>query len=125
MAEKRLVLVSKLTDAKAFLPIFDKENIKVFQTESFKEALEVSKEWLPGAIVFLVPVYWESIVDFVRDVRAIPEMEKTGILYIGKLIEGAELTFLQQHGVKTMALGPVPIEEIARFVTEMLREFYW
>lgn len=125
MAEKRLVLVSKLIDSKPFLPIFDNENIQVFQTESFKEALQVSKEWKPGAIVFLVPVYWESIVDFVREIRATPEMEKTGILYIGKLIEGAELTFLQQHGVKTMALGPVPLEEIARFISEMLREFYW
>lgn len=125
MSAKKMVLVSKLIDAKAFLPIFENQGIEVYQTESFKEALQVSKELLPGAIVFLVPVYWESIVDFVREVRAIPEMEKTGILYIGKLIEGAELTFLQQHGVKTMALGPVPIEEIARFITDMLKEFYY
>ncbi len=125
MAQKTMVLVSKLIDAKPFLPIFEKQNIKVYQTESFREALQVSKEWLPGAIVFLVPVYWESIVDFVKEIRNIPEMEKTGILYIGKLIEGAELTFLQQHGVKTMALGPVPVEEIARFVTDMLGEFYY
>lgn len=125
MSAKKLVLVSKLTDAKAFLPIFANQGIEVFQTESFKEGLQASKEMLPGAIVFLVPVYWESILDFVKEIRSIPEMEQTGILYIGKLIEGAELTFLQQHGVKTMALGPVPIEEIARFVTEMLREFYY
>ncbi len=125
MSAKKMVLVSKLMDAKPFLPIFESQGIEVFQTESFREALQVSKDWLPGAIVFLVPVYWESIVEFVRDIRAIPEMENTGILYIGKLIEGAELTFLQQHGVKTMALGPVPIEEIARFVTDMLKEFYY
>ncbi len=125
MSEKTMVLVSKLTDAKEFLPIFEKQNIKVFQTESFKEALQISKDINPGAIVFLVPVYWESIVDFVKEIRDIPEMEKTGILYIGKLIEGAELTFLQQHGVKTMALGPVPIEEIARFITGMVKDFYY
>lgn len=125
MSQKQLLLISKSTDAKSFLPIFQKENINVIQTESFKEGLEYAKMAIPGAIVFLVPVYWESIVDFVREVRAIPEMEKTGILYIGKLIEGAELTFLQQHGVKTMALGPVPIEEIARFISEMIREFYY
>jgi len=125
MSAKKMVLVSKLIDAKPFLPIFENQGIEVYQTESFKEALQVSKELLPGAIVFLVPVYWESIVDFVREVRSIPEMEKTGILYIGKLIEGAELTFLQQHGVKTMALGPVPLEEIARFIIDMLKEFYY
>ncbi|MFA7193832.1 MAG: hypothetical protein WC087_02865 [Candidatus Paceibacterota bacterium] len=125
MAQKQLLLISKLTDAKAFLSIFERENIAVYQTESFKEGLEYAKVALPGAIVFLVPVYWESIVGFVREIREVPEMEKTGILYIGKLIEGAELTFLQQHGVKTMALGPVPIEEIARFVSEMVREFYY
>ena len=125
MAAKKMVLVSKLTDAKPFLSIFEKQGIEVFQTESFKEALQVSKEWQPGAIVFLVPVYWESIVGFVKEIRDIPEMEKTGILYIGKLIEGAELTFLQQHGVKTMALGPVPVEEIARFISEMIEDFYY
>lgn len=125
MAQKELLLVSKLTDAKSFLPIFEKQNIKVFQTESFKEALQHAKETNPGAIVFLVPVYWESIVGFVKEIRDIPAMEKTGILYIGKLIEGAELTFLQQHGVKTMALGPVPIEEIARFISEMVEDFYY
>lgn len=125
MAQKKLLLISKLTDAKPFLPIFEKENIEIFQTESFKEGLEKAKEWLPGAIVFLVPVYWESIVDFVKEIRAIPEMEKSGILYIGKLIEGAELTFLQHHGVKTMALGPVPTEEIARFISEMIKDFYY
>lgn len=125
MAQKKLVLISKLTEAKPFLSIFEKQNIQVFQTESFKEGLENAKAELPGAIVFLVPVYWESIVDFVRQIREIPEMEKAGILYIGKLIEGAELTFLQQHGVKTMALGPVPLEEVARFISEMIDDFYY
>jgi hypothetical protein len=125
MAQKNMLLISKLTDAKPFLSIFEKQNIKVYQTESFKEGLEYAKQTNPGAIVFLVPVYWESIVGFVKDIREVPEMEKTGILYIGKLIEGAELTFLQHHGVKTMALGPVPIEEVARFISVMVDEFYY
>lgn len=115
-----MLLVSKRVDAKPFLPIFEKQGIEVFQTESFKEAEEVALSWKPGAIVFLVPVYWESILDFVKKIRQEPDMEKTGILYIGKLIEGAELTLLQKYDVKTMALGPVPIEEMARFIYEML-----
>ena len=116
---KKLLLVSKRSDASAFLPIFDKQGLDVFMTENFKEAKEKALNWLPGVIVFLVPVYWESIVDFVKDVRAVPELKKTGIIYIGKLIEGAELVVLQQYDVKTMALGPVPQEEMARFIFDL------
>lgn len=118
-SNKRLLLVSKRSDASAFLPIFDKQGLDVFMTENFKEAKEKATTWLPGVIVFLVPVYWESIVDFVKEVRAIPELKKTGIIYIGKLIEGAELVVLQHYDVKTMALGPVPQEEMARFVFDL------
>jgi len=116
---KRLLLISKRSDARPFLPIFEKQGLQVYQTESFKEALEQAKTWVPQVIVFLVPVYWESIIDFVKDVRATPGLEKVGILYIGKLIEGAELTYLQHQNVKTMALGPVPEEEMARFIFDM------
>jgi len=116
---KRLLLISKRSDASTFLPIFEKQGLEVFITESFKEAKEKAIEWTPGVIVFLVPVYWESIVDFVKEVREIPEMKRAGIVYIGKLIEGAELTLLQHYDVKTMALGPVPQEEMARFIFEL------
>lgn len=114
--KKKLLLVSKLVDAKPFLPLFERQGLTVHQFESFKDALKDAKEWKPGVIVFLVPVYWESIVDFVKEVREIEEMKKTEILYIGKLIEGAELTYLRKYEVKTMALGPVPTEEISRFI---------
>lgn len=119
MSNKRLLLISKRSDAATFLPIFEKQGLDVFMTENFAEAKQKAAEWLPGVIVFLVPVYWESIVDFVKEVRAIPEMKRTGIIYIGKLIEGAELTLLQHYDVKTMALGPVPQEEMARFIFDM------
>jgi DNA-binding response OmpR family regulator len=114
--KKKLLLVSKTTDAKEFISIFEKQGVEVHQIEVFKEALTDAKEWKPGVIVFLVPVYWESILDFVKEIRDVPEMKKTEILYIGKLIEGAELTLLQKYNVKTMALGPVPKEEMARFI---------
>lgn len=119
MSNKRLLLISKRSDAATFLPIFEKQGLDVFMTENFTEAKQKAVEWLPGVIVFLVPVYWESIVDFVKEVRAIPEMKRAGIIYIGKLIEGAELTLLQHYDVKTMALGPVPQEEMARFIFDM------
>ena len=113
---KKLLIVSKLVDAKNFIPIFQSQGAEVAQTEDFKEALEIAQEWKPGVIVFLVPVYWESILDFVKEVRATEGMENAGLIYIGKLIEGAELRLLQNMNVKTMALGPVPEEEMARFI---------
>ncbi|MEY2640891.1 MAG: hypothetical protein RL150_284 [Candidatus Parcubacteria bacterium] len=116
---KRLLFIAKRSDAATFLPIFEKQGLEIFLTENFTEAKVKALEWHPGVIVFLVPVYWESIVDFVKEVRAVPEMKKSGIIYIGKLIEGAELTLLQHYDVKTMALGPVPQEEIARFIVDM------
>ena len=116
---KKLLLISKISDAKEFIPVFQNQGVEVVQIESSKEALEYAKEWKPGVIVFLVPVYWESILEFVKEVRETPGMEKSGIVYLGKLIEGAELRLLQQYDVKTMALGPVPKQEVARFIYEM------
>lgn len=116
---KRMLMVSKIMDANIFIPLFQNMGVEVHQIEDFGEALEDALDWKPGVIVFLVPVYWESILEFVEKVRADPDMKKTGIIYVGRLIEGAELRLLQQHDVKTMAMGPVPEEEMARFMYEM------
>lgn len=116
---KRLLLISKVTDAKEFTPLFQNMGIEVHQIESFKEALEDARVWKPGVIVFLVPVYWESILEFVEEVRSDPDMKKSGIVYVGRLIEGAELRLLQKYDVKTMAMGPVPVQEMARFINEL------
>lgn len=116
---KKLLLVSKLTDAKEFIPTFENMGIEVHQIENFKEALADAKNWQPGVIVFLVPVYWESILEFVKEVREVSEIKSSGIVYIGRLIEGAELRLLQQYDVKTMAMGPVPIQEMSRFIYEL------
>lgn len=114
--KKKLLFVAKITDTKTFTPIFERQGVEVHQIEDFKEALQHALEWKPGLIVFLVPVYWESIIDFIKSVREDPEMERAGIIYIGRMIEGAELKLLKEYGVKTMAMGPVPEEEMARFM---------
>jgi len=114
-----MLIISKISDSKDFTAIFEKQGVEMKQTEDMKEALEIAEEWQPGVLLFITPVYWESILEFVEKIRAIPEMERAGIMYIGRMIEGAELRLLQQYDVKTMALGPVPKEEMARFIYGM------
>ena len=116
---KKMLIISKITDAKDFMEIFEKQGVDIKQTEDGREALKIALSWNPGVILFITPVYWESILEFVEKIRAVPEMERTGIMYIGRMIEGAELRLLQQYDVNTMALGPVPKEEMARFIYGM------
>jgi two-component SAPR family response regulator len=116
---KKLLLVSKLSDAKTFLPYFPGLGIEVERFEKFDEALEKAKEWQPQLIIFLLPIYWESIIDFVEEVHNDPNLSNTKMLYLGKLVEGADLASLQRYKVKTMPIGPVPTEEIVRFIDKL------
>lgn len=116
---KKLLLISKKSDAKDFLHVLHEKGLEVTVMEDFKQAEEWALAERPGVIVFLVPVYWESIIDFVTKIKENDDTKNAQILYIGKLIEGADLTILQKYDVKTMALGPVPKQEMARYISNL------
>lgn len=117
--KKKLLLIAKRSDAKDFLHVLYEKGLDVNVISNYSEALEWALAEKPGVIVFLVPVYWESIIDFVTKIKNNEETKETQILYIGKLIEGADLTILQKYNVKTMALGPVPKQEMARYISDL------
>ena len=77
---------------------------------------------LPDAIVFIVPVYWESVGDFVSAVRADQALEKLPIVYLGDFIEANDQLFLKRLGVYTLTLGPVPTEEAVRYVLKLITD---
>lgn len=116
---KRLLMIAKKTDADPFIYLLGERGVSVQLVENIKDAFSIAKQWQPKVIVFLLPVYWESIVDLVEKVKNDLDLMDAKILYVGKLIEGGDLSVLQQYGVKTMALGPVPHQEMARFMDDM------
>ncbi|MCB9805763.1 hypothetical protein H6775_01220 [Candidatus Nomurabacteria bacterium] len=116
---KRLLMIAKKKDAEPFMYLLNARGVAVQLVEDFSDAFAVAQKWQPQVMVFLLPVYWESIVDLVEKVKSDIDLMDMQILYIGKLIEGGDLSVLQQYGVKTMALGPVPPQEMARFMDSM------
>lgn len=118
--ERKLLMVSNIANSKQFVPLLEKEGISVTVIENFADALRWAKEAHPGMIVFILPVYWENITKFVEEIRAVEGFSETPIVYIGNLIEGEDQRILKRHNVKTLALGPVPIEEMVRFILTFL-----
>ncbi|MBI2023425.1 hypothetical protein HYT01_02590 [Candidatus Giovannonibacteria bacterium] len=116
--QKNILVIGTHRDIGEFDSILRKEGFKVDVTESFEEAFKIAKETSPEAIIFMLPVYWQSITDFVK--KAGTSLPKTEFIYIGSLIEGGDQAVLQQFGVKTFTLGPVPKEEIVRYITKLL-----
>lgn len=112
------MIIGDSTNIKTFAPIFIQGGVDVVAIESINAALEKAKETHPNAIVFIVPVYWTPITHFVENIRkekGFDEMD-VPIFYLGKLIEGEDQKILQRYGVKTLTLGPVPKNEVVRFI---------
>ena len=82
-----------------------------------------TKLLIPNAIVFLIPTYWESILQFIEQLKNEKSLSDIPIIYIGQFIEGAEMAVLQKYRVKTMTMGPVPVEEMVRFVITQIPLF--
>lgn len=81
-----------------------------------------SAEILPDAVVFIVPVYWESVGEFVKAMRATPALAAVPIVYLGDFIEANDQLFLKRAGVHTLTLGPVPPSEVVRYVLRIIGE---
>ncbi|MDO8407857.1 MAG: hypothetical protein Q7S95_01295 [bacterium] len=81
-----------------------------------------SAQILPDGVAFIVPVYWESVGDFVKAVRSDPVLEGLPIVYLGDFIEAADQVMLKRAGVHTLTLGPVPTSEAVRYILKILDE---
>lgn len=81
-----------------------------------------SAKTLPAGVVFVVPVYWESVGDFVTALRSDPRLEKLPIIYLGDFIEANDQLMLKRQGVYTLTLGPVPTEEAVRYILKIVSD---
>lgn len=112
------MIVGDSGNIKIFAPLFLHGGVEVVSTESINAALEKAKEAHPRAIVFVVPVYWTAITHFVEEIRKLKGFDEMDvpIFYLGKLIEGEDQKILQRYGVKVLTLGPVPKDEVVRYI---------
>ena len=121
MTQNRSILIVgnpyKVTE---YAELLSQEGVLVTIEENFNKALLIAKEMMPGAIVTILPVYMNNVTDFVDKIREIDGLTETPIVHIGNIIESADQEILQRHGVKTLALGPVPIHEMVRFILKAL-----
>lgn len=115
-------MVSSIGNSRTFVPLLQARGAEVVLVEKYNDAAGEAKRIRPDAIVFVVPVYWESVIDFVKEIRKDMLLAHTPMLYIGNLIEGADMSTLQAYNVKTMALGPVPTEEMVRFILHIAKK---
>lgn len=114
----KVMIIGDSTNIKTFAPLFQMEGVEVVSTESINAALEKAKETRPKAIVFVVPVYWASITHFVEEIRKLKGFDEIDvpIFYLGSVIEGEDQKILQRYGVKVLTFGPVPKDEVVRYI---------
>jgi two-component SAPR family response regulator len=85
-----------------------------------EKALAELERVQPDALVFVLKVYWEGALDLVKKIKEIKGLEHMQIFYIGDFIESKNQLFLQEKGVKTITMGPVPPEESARYILNQI-----
>jgi hypothetical protein len=121
---KTLLLVGDNARAKEFAAAFAAAGTEPEIAENNPAALAYLKstEILPDGIVFIVPVYWESVGDFVKEVHEDTRLTKVPIVYLGDFIEANDQLMLKRLGVFTLTLGPVPTEEAVRYVLKLITD---
>ena len=117
---KQVLIVGASREVRPFQNLLQKEGLGVSVIENLNLAFEEAKKMHPQAILFILPVYWEPITDFVKKIKAEEGFSEVPIIYLGSLIEGEDQIILQQHGVITLTLGPVPTEEIVRYIVNLI-----
>lgn len=114
--EYHILLISDSDLATSFGRIFSKNGIKVTRVLKESEVFEIAKKTLPDAIMFALPVYWSSVTDFLESIRGYEILERIPVIYLGNVLEGQDQIILKRYGVHTMTLGPVPKEEVVRYI---------
>jgi len=120
-SQKHIIIVGDSQLLSEFRPLFVYYGIGVTEVLKMNLTLETVKKEQPDAVVFLLPRYWDDVTRFVQELRQDKAFETTPILYIGSLIEGEDQRILHQMGVQTLTLGPLPPQEVVRYIADMLK----
>ena len=120
-SKKVLVVSESSKDAYAFEEILRKKGLVVTRIkDNIVEALEQTRKINPELIIFITPVLWTTVRDFLEKIRSESGFEKTPIVYLTNVIDGVDQTLLDRYGVYTFTFGPVPNEEIVRYFLKCL-----
>ncbi|MEK7063357.1 MAG: hypothetical protein AAB955_01540 [Patescibacteria group bacterium] len=84
------------------------------------ETLSELERTLPDGLIFVLQVYWDGALDLVKRIKAMTGFERMPIFYVGDFIESKNQIFLKELGVKTLTMGPVPPQEISRYIMKEL-----
>ncbi len=121
-SRKVLIVSESSSDAFAFEEILRKKGLSVTRIkDNINDAIEQSHKIKPGLIIFITPVLWTTVRDFLEKMRPIEEFKATPIVYLTSVIDGVDQVFLHRYGVYTFTFGPVPNEEIARYLMKLVR----
>lgn len=116
-----IIIIGSPLKVTTYAELMKKEGVKVIVVESYQGALEEAERTKPGAIVMIVPVYITSVIEFAEKIRKSEALKDTPLVYIGSdVIESAYSKILHNLGVKTLTLGPVPVEEMVRFILKTI-----
>ncbi len=118
--DKKILLVGETAKVKEFDQALRRAGATVTIAVDTKQALKRLEAERPDGIVFVVPVYWESVADFVTKVRGQTAFVTLPIIYLGDFIEANDQVMLKRQGVHTLTLGPVPTEEAVRYVFSVI-----
>lgn len=116
MPNRQILLIGNPLQVKEYAALIEGEGVPVTIADGFNKALELAQTIHPTTVAIILPVYFEQATTFVDKLRSIPEFKHTPIVHIGNVIEGAELSLLHRHGAKTLTLGPLLPEEMARSI---------
>lgn len=117
---KKVLLAGDTSKIRLFQRLLEQQGVLVTQTPNIERVLTMAKADPPDGIVFILPVYWESVADFVAKIREEKLLGRIPIIYFGDFIEASDQRILKQQGVHTMTLGPVPEAEAVRFIMKII-----
>lgn len=118
---KKVLLVGDSLKVKEFQNELSREGVGVTLIPDPKQALAfLANSERPDGIVFIIPVYWESISEFVEKIKTDPRLSLVPLIYLGDFIESNDQVILKAQGVFTLTLGPVPTQEAVRFILSKL-----
>lgn len=117
---KNLLLIGDSVKVKEFQRLLKQSGAVATIAPNIDRALALAEADRPDGIVFILPVYWESVSPFVEKVRQNQALASVPIIYLGEFIEASDQIVLKRQGVHTMTLGPVPEAEIVRFILKVI-----
>ena len=120
-SSKHILIVGGSELVGQFVSLLGRYDISAVKVGEVHHAMKALEKEQVDAIVFILPRYWDDVTRFVQELRTKKAYTDTPVLYVGSLVEGEDQRVLHQYGVKTLTLGPLPPEEVVRYIHDMLK----